>query len=84
MKENCLTYGNSSVVSDTARRGPQSLIDDLHSEKSQPPTWNFWKYLIDPNGQVVRSYSPQINVRQVYPDIQKLLVKHHLIDKSEL
>jgi glutathione peroxidase len=53
-------------------------------EKTEPPSWNFWKYLIDPNGKVIQAYSPQINVRQVYPDIKKLLVKHNLIDKSEL
>ncbi len=56
----------------------------LFVEKTEPPSWNFWKYLIDPNGKVIQAYSPQINVRQVYPDIKKLLVKHNLIDKSEL
>ncbi|CAF1127338.1 unnamed protein product [Adineta ricciae] len=54
------------------------------SEKTEPPNWNFWKYLIDPNGNVIQAYSPQITVRQVYPDIKKLLFKHNLIDKSEL
>ncbi|CAF1543181.1 unnamed protein product [Adineta steineri] len=54
------------------------------SEKTEPPSWNFWKYLIDPNGNVIQAYSPQINMRQVYPDIKKLLVKYNLIDKSEL
>jgi glutathione peroxidase len=53
-------------------------------EKTEPPSWNFWKYLIDPNGKVIQAYSPQINVRQVYPDIKKLLIQYNLIDKSEL
>jgi len=53
-------------------------------EKTEPPSWNFWKYLIDPNGKVVQAYSPQINVRQVYPDIKKLLIQYNLIEKSEL
>jgi glutathione peroxidase len=56
----------------------------LFLEKTEPPSWNFWKYLIDPHGQVIQAYSPQINVRQVYPDIKKLLIKYNLIDKSEL
>jgi len=53
-------------------------------EKTEPPTWNFWKYLIDPNGQVVRAYSPQTTVRKVYPDITNLLVKHNLVNKDDL
>ncbi|CAF1347226.1 unnamed protein product [Rotaria magnacalcarata] len=54
------------------------------SEKTEPPLWNFWKYLIDPNGNVIKAYSSDINIRQVYPDIQKLLLKHKLLDKPEL
>ncbi|CAF0866388.1 unnamed protein product [Rotaria sordida] len=54
------------------------------SEKTEPPSWNFWKYLIDPNGKVIKAYPPNIPIRQIYPDIQKLFVKHKLIDQSEL
>ncbi|CAF2913930.1 unnamed protein product [Rotaria sp. Silwood2] len=53
-------------------------------KKAEPPSWNFWKYLIDPNGKVIKAYGSNMHIRQVYPDIQKLLVKHKLIDQSEL
>ena len=56
----------------------------LFCRKTEPPSWNFWKYLIDPNGKVVQAYSPQTNVRQMYPDITKLLVQHNLVDRSDL
>ncbi|CAF1071019.1 unnamed protein product [Rotaria sp. Silwood1] len=54
------------------------------SEKTEPPSWNFWKYLIDPNGKVIKAYGSDINIRHIYPDIQKLLVKHKLINQSDL
>jgi glutathione peroxidase-family protein len=28
----------------------------LFVEKTEPPSWNFWKYLIDPNGKVIQAY----------------------------
>ena len=50
----------------------------------QAPVDRVWKYLIDPNGHIVHSYSPQIDLETVYFDIKNLLIKHHLIDKTEL
>ena len=31
-----------------------------HTQNREEPTWNFGKYLVDENGQVVNYYSPSI------------------------
>jgi glutathione peroxidase len=35
--------------------------------------WNFTKFLIDQNGEVVRRYEPSVNPKQIEKEIQKLL-----------
>lgn len=40
---------------------------------SQGIKWNFTKFLIDRNGNVVKRYAPQINPAALEKDIQKLL-----------
>jgi glutathione peroxidase len=36
-------------------------------------TWNFEKFLIDQEGNVVTRYGPQVTPEEVRPDIEKLL-----------
>ena len=47
-------------------------VTDLHffaETTGKDPTWNFWKYLVDPNGHVINAWGPWISVDSVYPDI---------------
>ncbi len=37
--------------------------------------WNFTKFLVDKNGEVVDRYSPQTTPVRIAPDIEKLLMK---------
>jgi len=36
-------------------------------------TWNFEKFLVDQQGQVVKRYGPQVTPEEVRPDVEKLL-----------
>jgi glutathione peroxidase len=40
-----------------------------------PPKWNFFKYLIDGNGQVVKVFNQQSNPLSLVDDIEELLAK---------
>jgi glutathione peroxidase len=40
-----------------------------------PPKWNFFKYLIDGNGQVVKAFNQQSNPLSLVDDIEELLAK---------
>ena len=43
----------------------------LISEKSgHSPTWNFWKYLINHNGEVIGFWGPWSDVQEVYSSIR--------------
>ncbi|CAF3974431.1 unnamed protein product [Rotaria sp. Silwood1] len=50
------------------------LNDD--DDNGLPDVWRFLS--------VIKAYSSDTRIRQIYPDIQKLLIKHKLIDQSEL
>lgn len=39
----------------------------------EPPKWNFFKYLVDGNGQVVKVYNHQTNPLALTDDIESLL-----------
>ncbi|CAF1000780.1 unnamed protein product, partial [Didymodactylos carnosus] len=47
------------------------------AEKAEPPSWNFWKYIVDPNGNILHGYSPQISIRDMYPTIKEVIDKHY-------
>lgn len=50
----------------------QTAILMMHfswTENSEQPTWNFWKYLVDEGGKVVRAWGPWITVEDITQDI---------------
>lgn len=49
-----------------AERSPEILT-------SNDIKWNFTKFLIDPNGNVVKRYAPNVTPQEIEGDIQKLL-----------
>uniref|UniRef100_A0A803VVI9 Glutathione peroxidase n=1 Tax=Ficedula albicollis TaxID=59894 RepID=A0A803VVI9_FICAL len=56
------------------------LIDSTGEE----PTWNFWKYLVDPNGKVVKAWDSTISVEEIRPHVTELVRKIILKKKDEL
>lgn len=59
---------------------PPSPIDSTGEE----PTWNFWKYLVDPNGKVVKAWDSTVSVEEIRPHVTELVRKIILKKKDEL
>ncbi|XP_051867795.1 glutathione peroxidase 7 [Pristis pectinata] len=56
------------------------LIDSTGKE----PDWNFWKYLVDPNGKVVNVWPPSVSVAEIKPHIVSLVRQLIVKRKEEL
>ncbi|XP_039567241.1 glutathione peroxidase 7 [Pyrgilauda ruficollis] len=56
------------------------LIDSTGEE----PTWNFWKYLVGPNGKVVKAWDSTVSVEEIRPHVTELVRKIILKKKDEL
>ncbi|XP_075397153.1 putative glutathione peroxidase 8 isoform X1 [Tenrec ecaudatus] len=54
------------------------LVDSSKKE----PKWNFWKYLVNPEGQVVKYWRPEEPNEAIRPDIATL-IRHMIIKKKE-
>lgn len=54
------------------------LIDSSKRE----PRWNFWKYLVNPEGQVVKYWRPEEPVEAIKPDIVEL-IRQIIVKKKE-
>ena len=48
------------------------------------PTWNFWKYLVAPDGKVVGAWDPTVSVEEVRPQITALVRKLILLKREDL
>ncbi|XP_031300979.1 probable glutathione peroxidase 8 isoform X2 [Camelus dromedarius] len=54
------------------------LVDSSKKE----PKWNFWKYLVNPEGQVVKSWRPEEPIEVIRPEIAAL-IRQMIIKKKE-
>lgn len=50
----------------------------------EEPTWNFWKYLVDPNGKVVKAWDSTVAVEEIRPYVTELVRKIIVKKKDEL
>lgn len=48
------------------------------------PDWNFWKYLVGPDGKVVNAWGPTVSVEEIRPHVTELVRKRILKKKDEL
>lgn len=48
------------------------------------PTWNFWKYLVAPDGKVVGAWDPTVSVEEIRPQITALVRKLILKKREDL
>merc|ERR1712179_49658 len=54
------------------------------TETSQvTPQWNFYKYLIDINGDIVKAWPPQTSVEDIFKEVQSTLDEAELIAQIE-
>lgn len=56
------------------------LVDSSKKE----PRWNFWKYLVNPEGQVVKSWRPEEPIEVIRPEIAALVRQMILRKKDDL
>uniref|UniRef100_A0A8D1ECL2 Glutathione peroxidase n=1 Tax=Sus scrofa TaxID=9823 RepID=A0A8D1ECL2_PIG len=54
------------------------LVDSSKKE----PRWNFWKYLVNPEGQVVKYWRPEEPIEVIRPEIA-VLIRQMIIKKKE-
>ncbi|XP_047617075.1 probable glutathione peroxidase 8 isoform X2 [Phacochoerus africanus] len=54
------------------------LVDSSKKE----PRWNFWKYLVNPEGQVVKYWRPEEPIEVIRPEIAAL-IRQMIIKKKE-
>ncbi|XP_077203238.1 putative glutathione peroxidase 8 isoform X2 [Paroedura picta] len=53
----------------------------IESSKREP-RWNFWKYLISPEGKVVKFWRPEEPIQNIKPDIAAM-IRHIILKKRE-
>ncbi|XP_018407974.1 PREDICTED: glutathione peroxidase 7 [Nanorana parkeri] len=64
--------------------GANAAFKYLTEASSKEPDWNFWKYLIGPDGKVVDAWGPTVSVEEIKPHITELVRKLILKKKEEL
>jgi glutathione peroxidase len=72
-----LNYGVTFPLSEKIDvKGPSAdpLFQYLTEQTGEEIKWNFTKFLIDRQGQVVKQYETPVNPLEISPDIEKLLV----------
>ncbi|XP_044530742.1 glutathione peroxidase 7 [Gracilinanus agilis] len=81
------TYGVSfPMFSKIAVRGAgaNAAFKYLTESSGEEPTWNFWKYLVAPNGKVVGAWDSTVSVEEIRPKIHELVGKLIVGKKDEL
>ncbi|XP_006126457.1 glutathione peroxidase 7 [Pelodiscus sinensis] len=81
------TYGVSfPMFSKTAvtGAGANAAFKYLIESTGEEPTWNFWKYLVAPNGKAVKAWDSTVTVEEIKPYITELVRKIILKKKDEL
>lgn len=43
----------------------------LTDKSNVTPEWNFYKYLVDHNGQVLHAYPPKVPVSDIFGDVER-------------
>ncbi|KAM6456431.1 glutathione peroxidase 7 [Liasis olivaceus] len=64
--------------------GANPAFKYLIESTGEEPTWNFWKYLVDPNGKVVNAWDSTVTVEEIKPHVTELVRKLILKKKEEL
>uniref|UniRef100_A0A8C6TYZ9 Glutathione peroxidase n=1 Tax=Neogobius melanostomus TaxID=47308 RepID=A0A8C6TYZ9_9GOBI len=64
--------------------GANNIYRYLTESSGKEPDWNFWKFLVDPQGAVVDAWGPQVPVEQLREQIQDMVRAVILKRKDEL
>jgi len=70
-------FGKINVTHNGADRAWMCLT----FQTRKPPTWNFWKYLVNPEGKVLGAWGPQTTVETlkslIETEIRKMAAKQN-------
>lgn len=58
------------------------IYSDILDSSKKEPRWNFWKYLVNPEGQVVKTWRPEEPIEVIRPEIADL-IRQMIIKKRE-
>ncbi|XP_049735228.1 glutathione peroxidase 7 [Loxodonta africana] len=64
--------------------GAHPAFKYLTETSGKEPTWNFWKYLVAPDGKVAGAWDPTVSVEEIRPQINALVRKLILRKREEL
>uniref|UniRef100_A0A2K5Y516 Glutathione peroxidase n=1 Tax=Mandrillus leucophaeus TaxID=9568 RepID=A0A2K5Y516_MANLE len=64
--------------------GAHPAFKYLAQTSGKEPTWNFWKYLVAPDGKVIGAWDPTVSVEEVRPQITALVRKLILRKREDL
>ncbi|XP_077309429.1 glutathione peroxidase 7 [Lithobates pipiens] len=64
--------------------GANNVYKYLTESSNKEPDWNFWKYLVGPDGKVVNAWGPTVSVEEIRPHITEIVRKRILKKKDEL
>lgn len=58
------------------------IYSNILDSSKKEPRWNFWKYLVNPEGQVVKYWRPEEPIEVIRPEIA-VLIRQMIIKKKE-
>ncbi|XP_015278761.1 PREDICTED: glutathione peroxidase 7 [Gekko japonicus] len=64
--------------------GANPAFKYLVESTGEEPTWNFWKYLVDPSGNVVKAWDSTVTIEEIKPSVTELVGNIILKKKDEL
>ncbi|NP_001088474.1 probable glutathione peroxidase 8-B [Xenopus laevis] len=71
-------FSKIKILGSEAEPAYRFLVDSTKKE----PRWNFWKYLVDPQGQVVKYWRPDETAESIRPEVASL-VRQIIMKKKE-
>uniref|UniRef100_A0A8D0DVM7 Glutathione peroxidase n=1 Tax=Salvator merianae TaxID=96440 RepID=A0A8D0DVM7_SALMN len=63
--------------------GANPAFKYLIESTKEEPTWNFWKYLVDPNGKALKAWDSTVTIEEIKPYITEQIL-HKYTDTSAL
>ncbi|KAH0618618.1 hypothetical protein JD844_017993 [Phrynosoma platyrhinos] len=64
--------------------GANPAFKYLIESTGEEPTWNFWKYLVDPNGKAVKAWDSTVTIEEIKPYVTELVRNIILKKRDEL
>lgn len=51
------------------------ILISIAATFGKAPDWNFWKYLVDENGEVVNAWGPRTPVEDIFHEVKESIDK---------